>query len=348
MRLGKRVKFEGADIDHLTVILRVVYEVVSGEHYMSVHALNFRRKSMVATAGVVALAGFALAGVTSAPASRAASQAQSVASQTIPDYEYDVVSVKPTDPGLMYVGNQIPLGIVYSADGFDAKSMRLWGLIINAYGVQRLKVVGAPPWWDTERFNIIAKVDAATADAIKKLPPDQLKLVRQRMLQKILVERFGLTFHREMKELPCYFLTIGKTGSKLQEHSPDHAGPNDLLDFEGNRAANRFAIMGDELVGQTVSMVNFTAQLAEYLDSPIVDKTGLTGSYDFRFKYFVDYESYSPPAGAGASGQPVIVQIDTNRPIIEAIQKNLGLKLESGKGPVEVMVIDHVDRPSGN
>jgi uncharacterized protein (TIGR03435 family) len=275
-------------------------------------------------------------------------QSQSAASDKIPDYEYDVVSVKPTEPGLTYTGNQIPLGIVYSADGFDAKSMRLWGLIINAYGLQRLRVVGAPAWWDTERFNIIAKADPETADAMQKLPQEQLKLVRQRMLQKILEDRFGLKIHHEMKDMPVFFMTIGKNGSKLQEYSPDHASPNDVTDFEGNRAANRFTMQGDELVGQSVTMANFTAQLSEYMESPIVDKTGLTGTYDFRFKYFLDLSSYAPSPGGNASGQPNLIIIDIKPPLIEAIQKNLGLKLESGKGPVEITVVDHSERPSGN
>jgi uncharacterized protein (TIGR03435 family) len=275
-------------------------------------------------------------------------QSQNPASEKTPDYEYEVVSIKPTSPDLMQAGNRIPIGIVYSADGFDAKGMRLWGLLVNAYGVQRLKVVDAPKWWDTERFNIIAKVDPATADALQKLLPDKLKLARQLMLQKILAERFNLAFHHDTKELSVYFLTIAKSGSKLQESQPGQAKPNDMADFEGNKASDRFLIQGDELVGQSVSMVNFCAQLAEYLTTPIVDKTGLTGRYDFRFKFFPDYSAPAPPPMAGDSGQPTFVTIDFSRPIIEAIQKNLGLKLESAKGPVDVIVIDHVGRPSEN
>lgn len=280
-------------------------------------------------------------------AARAQAVSQSVASDKIPDYEYDVVSIKPTEPGPMYAAKQIPLGIVYSADGFDAKSMRLWGLIINAYGVQQLRVLGAPEWWNTERFNLLAKVDPETADALQKLPPDQLKLVRQRMLQKILTDRFGLKFHHETKEMPAFFMTIAKGGSKLQEYSPSHANPNDVTDFEGNRAANRFVMQGDELIGQSVTMANFVAQLSLNLDTPIVDKTGLTGAYDFRFKYFLDLNAYAQPPG-GANGGMVTVRIDTTGPVIDAIQKNLGLKLEQGKGPVDVIVIDHSERPSGN
>jgi uncharacterized protein (TIGR03435 family) len=314
---------------------------------MPADELSDRRNGATIPFIVAALMLLAPACAVGAPASSAQSQTQSAGAQKTPDYEYDIVSIKPTDPDYEQVGNKIPIGIVYSLDGFDAKSMRVWGLIINAYGVQTLSVVGAPKWWDTERFNIMAKVDPATADAMQKLPPDQLKLVRQRMLQKILTERFGLTFHHETKDMPCYVMTIAKGGSKLQEYSPDHAKPNDLQDFEGNRAENRFTMNGDELVGQAVSMANFIAQLSLYLESPIVDKTGLSGTYDFRFKYFIDLPAM-PPSGPGGNGQPVIVQVDFKAPIIEAIQKNLGLKLESGKGPVEVTVIDHVERPSGN
>jgi uncharacterized protein (TIGR03435 family) len=303
---------------------------------------------------ILSVAGVALAGAGFTPPllhaarAQAPQQSQSAVAEKIPDYEYDVVSIKPTDPSVNQTGNRIPIGIVYSADGFDAKGMRLWGLIINAYSVQQMRVFSAPEWWNNERFNILAKVDPATADAMQKLPPDQLKLVRQRMLQKILTERFALTFHHETREMPAFFLTIAKGGSKLKESSADHASPNDVTDFEGNRATNRFVIQGDELIGQSVTMNNFIAQLSLNLDTPIVDKTGLTGTYDFRFKYFIDTSSMTPPSGTGGNGPPVIVQVDFNGPIIDAIQKNLGLKLEQGKGPVDVIVIDHSERPSGN
>jgi uncharacterized protein (TIGR03435 family) len=315
---------------------------------MAANKLNSKPKAQFALTGGVLIALLALMCVVTVPASRAQSPSQNVSSpQKTADYEYDIVSIKPTDPDYDQTGNKIPIGIVYSADGFDAKSMRMWGLIINAFGVQTLSVVGAPKWWDTERFNIVAKTDGATADAMQKLPVEQLKLVRQRMLQKILTERFGLTFHHETKDMPCYVMTIGKGGSKLQQYSPDHAKPNDLQDFEGNRAANRFIIIGDELIGQSVTIGNFIAQLSLSLESPIVDKTGLTGAYDFRFKYFIDFLAM-PPSGPGNGGQPAIVRVDTKTPIIEAIQKNLGLKLESVKGPVELTVIDHSARPSEN
>jgi uncharacterized protein (TIGR03435 family) len=308
---------------------------------------GIRRMLIFSAAGLALVAGGWKTPLLHAARAQNPQQSQSVASDKIPDYEYDVVSVKPTDPSLNQTGTRIPLGIVYSADGFDAKSMRLWGLIVNAYGVQQLRVLGAPEWWNTERFNLLAKVDAETADALQKLPPEQLKVVRQRMLQKILTERFALTFHHETKEMPAFFMTIAKGGSKLKEYSPDQANPNDVTDFEGNRATNRFLVQGDELIGQSVTMANFIGQLSLNLDTPIVDKTGLTGTYDFRFKFFVDYSAYAAPPG-GTNGQPVVVRIDTNGPIIDAIQKNLGLKLEQGKGPVDVIVIDHAERPSGN
>jgi uncharacterized protein (TIGR03435 family) len=308
---------------------------------------GIRRMLILSAAAVTFVASGWKTSLLHAARAQAAPQSQSAASDKLPDYEYDVVSVKPTDPDVNQTGTRIPIGIVYSADGFDAKGMRLWGLIINAYGVQQMRVLGAPEWWNTERFNLLAKVDPETADALQKLPPDQLKLVRQRMLQKILTDRFGLTFHHETKQMPAYFMTVAKGGSKLQEYSPSHATPNDVADFEGNRAANRFVLQGDELIGQSVTMANFIGQLSLYLDGPIVDKTGLTGAYDFRFKYFLDTSSLTSPA-AGGNGQTVTVQIDFKGPLIDAIQKNLGLKLEQGKGPVDVIVIDHSERPSGN
>jgi uncharacterized protein (TIGR03435 family) len=267
----------------------------------------------------------------------------------LPDFDYDVVSIKPTDPDTLQTGNRIQLGIVYSADGFDAKNMRLWGLLVNAYGISQTQVTGAPDWSDNARFNISAKVDGETAEALQKLPPDQLKLVRDRMLQKLLADRFQLKFHRDTKEMEAYFLTIAKGGPKLQEHTSNQAGAKDLLDFEGNRATNRTTITADgNFVGQAVTMTRLAADLSLYLQKPVIDQTGLTGSYDFTAKLDLDYGPAMPsPTGAGGV-QMAAAPIQISTLLAEALQKYVGLKVEHGKGPVDMIVIDRVEKPSDN
>jgi uncharacterized protein (TIGR03435 family) len=272
---------------------------------------------------------------------------QQAQAANLPDLDYDVVSIKPTDPDTLQTGNRIQLGIVYSADGFDAKNVRLWGLLLYAYGYQQSQVTGAPDWWDDARFNISAKVDGETAEALQKLPPDQLKLVRDRMLQKLLADRFQLKFHHDTKEMEAYFLSIAKGGPKLQEHKSDQAGAKDLLDFEGNRAANRTTMTSDgNFVGQAVTMTRLAADLANILRTPVVDRTGLTGVYDFTAKLNLEYGPPMPTAAGGVQTPAPPVQIGSL--ITEALQKDAGLKVEHGKGPVDIIVIDHVEKPSDN
>ena len=167
--------------------------------------------------------------------------------------------------------------------------MRLWGLIINAYGVQILSVYSARQSGGTRSDLTSWRRLTAQPRKHAKTPAGTTETCTAADASENTDGAvWTLTFHHEMKDLPCYVMTIAKSGSKLQEYSPDHAKPNDLQDFEGNRAANRFTMNGDELVGQSVTMANFTAQLSLNLESPIVDKTGLTGTYDFRFKFFMD------------------------------------------------------------
>jgi uncharacterized protein (TIGR03435 family) len=224
-------------------------------------------------------------------------------------------------------------------------------LIRDAYDIQMVQISGAPKWFDSERYHIDAKMDGSVADALQRLNPHDQILARQKMLQAILADRFQLVVHRETRELPVYLLEVSKNGSKLQEARPDFVGPNDVDDFEGKRATDGvFITVGGQFTGQAVSMKNLASTLSTQLGRPVVDQTGLTGKYDFTFKYAPDRLPRPASPGDAASNQPVPAAPDpTGAPTLtKAIEDFLGLKLESGKGPVGIIVIDHVERPSGN
>src|SRR5580658_4777821 len=169
-----------------------------------------RRKRMLAGLLVAAVL-IALSLATTTP-SRAQSQPQNTAAPS-PPYEYEAARIKPSKGPAP--GGKI--GEWAAPDGFSAWFITPQQIISVAYGVERFQISGGPSWLPSERFDIEAKMDAATADALEKLSPDQRVLTQQQMLQALLADRFQLTVHRETKELTIYTLVIAKGGPKLQE-----------------------------------------------------------------------------------------------------------------------------------
>ena len=230
------------------------------------------------------------------------------------------------------------IGMRYTNDGLTAQNLSLMLLIPQAYGVGKDRITGAPDWLNSERYDIDAKVDGAAVEALKKLSPDELKTVRQHMLQALLADRFSLTLHRETKELAVYNLVIAKNGPKLQESKPEDKGKTS----DGSAASGKQAASGGPKSvsgggggggGRSISVGPGGGSSVSF-GGRVLDKTGLTGKYDYKLEY------------APEDSQP---DADSTGPsIFTALQEQLGLKLESGKGPVEIIVIDRVERPSGN
>jgi uncharacterized protein (TIGR03435 family) len=253
----------------------------------------------------------------------------------VPSYRFEVATIKPNNTGRSR-------GFMpgFTADGYRFDYVRLQTLIMQAYGIQSFQLSGGPAWLETETYNIEAKMDAATADALSKLPPDQLRLVRQQMLQSFLEERIGLKVHRETKEGSIYLLVVAKSGLKLRESKPvEGVGGTDAA---ANQSYAQLTQSG--IIAHAYSALRIARFLSSEVRRPVVDKTGLTGIYDFTLDWARDLAA-APPSneeGSDASADPGAVSLFT------AIQQPLGLKLAPGKGPVEVIVIDHADKPSGN
>jgi uncharacterized protein (TIGR03435 family) len=220
-------------------------------------------------------------------------------------------------------------------------------LIREAYGVQDYGLSGVQDWLNTERYDVEAKMEASVTDALKKLTPDQLELARQQMLQALLAERFNLKIHRETKEEPVYLLVIGKNGPKLLDSKPGdtHTFPGpDGGAVRGHIQIGRGNGGGQKAMAFSVSMKILEEWLSIELTRPVLDRTGLTGTYDFTLEWMPDTGPTPTPGAANADSLPGIPVAS----IFTAVQQQLGLKLEPGKGPIEVVVIDHVERPSGN
>jgi bla regulator protein BlaR1 len=304
--------------------------------------LDFSKKLMLSVAGLLAVATPVVIGALNATRSHAESQT----SNTSQSYEYEVASIKPNKSGTNMVR------LMYAPDGLTATNGTLQMFINAAYGVDDNQISGGPSWLKSDHYDMEAKMDSATADALHKLSEDQAKLERQRMLQALLADRFKLTIHRETRELPILALVVAKDGPKFQEAKPGDTYPNGVKGPDGHSGAGMMIGSREGLTAQGILIANFAAHLSRVLGRKVVDKTGLTGRYDFTLKWAPD-ERQAPMFKGTEGGQPGTTG-GTPAPelpgpsIYTAVQEQLGLKLASEKGPVDILIIDHVEKASEN
>jgi uncharacterized protein (TIGR03435 family) len=262
---------------------------------------------------------------------------------------FEAASVKPAQrmtPSLRIAGGQVT-GIA------TMKTLLRW-----AYDLRPYQISG-PAWIDTERYEIAAK-----------LPEGATKEQVPAMLQALLAERFGLVVHRETKELPVYALVVAKGGAKLKSSAAgeDGAGAPKLV-----RGANGYpeiapgsevprtyqVVLGGpdgllyKLWARRETMQQLADRLSSQLARAVVDRTGLAGGYDFSLSWTIEAaggvvpRTEPPPDEIEMYPSPVLK--DPGLSLFTAVQGQLGLKLEAGKGPVETLVIDKVERvPTGN
>jgi uncharacterized protein (TIGR03435 family) len=220
-------------------------------------------------------------------------------------------------------------------------------MIVQAYGVRPYQISGGPSWLTSDFYDVEAKMEPSVADALKTLGPDQLKLARQQMLQALLADRFALKAHTETKDGPVYFLVVGKNGFRMQDAKPDAAlqlaGP-DGGGLTGVIRLERGTGDGTKAIATSVNIPYLTRYFSQLLRRPVLDKTGLTGIYDFTLDFVPDAGQTPATTNADDNTLPP----DPGASIFTAVQQQLGLKLDPGRGPVETLVIDHVERPSGN
>ena len=239
--------------------------------------------------------------------------------QTTPEPAFEVATIKPSSPDAC-------CSRTFSRDGrrFATTNTNLRYLMQYAYNLQLQQITGGPAWLDQDRFDVVGVIDGTGR------PTDREWKVA---LQGLLKDRFQLQFHHGTVELPAYALVIAKGGPKLAkgDGGPDH---EQRMGFSGavGQTMNGWAI--------DANMSDFIGELQRIiLDRPVVDRTGLTGTYNFQLAF-----TREDPQTIGMSPLP-----DNAAPsLFTALQQQLGLKLESTKTPVDVLVIDHAERPSAN
>lgn len=235
---------------------------------------------------------------------------------------FEVASVKPSRPG----GSVGGIHPAHGGERYLASNAPLKMFITAAYRIKADQVVGGPGWIDSDLFDMEAKAEK----------PSRIEDLHT-MLKNLMAERFHLQFHYETKELPVYVLTVDKGGAKLTPHEAQSAG-DPSIDPSSEKPLHR------KLKMTSVTMDYFAYGLGTFMDRPVIDQTGIKGGYDFALAYTMDL----PPGvseGAMVNGAP----LDTSGPtIFEALRQQLGLRLESRKGPVQIIVIDQVEKPSEN
>jgi len=318
---------------------------------------GIRRARLLSAVGLMVVAAPVMFGLVSATPSAAHIQAQASTQQTqgaaaataaLPRYEYEVVSIKPNKSGSLIPGGR------QMDDGINVTNFPLQFLIQGAFGVSNDRIVGLPGWVSSDRFDINAKMNPEVADALKKLSADDRKEAQQHMLQALFADRCKLTFHRETKELPTYTLVLGKNGPKFKESKPGETPEGGIKVPDGKGGTGSITVGEKGAITFRGLPLNFIVQiLSMQLGRTVVDKTGLTGKYDFSWQFTPSASQVrafgGTPAEGGANGVSSGIPADPDgTDLFTAVQEQLGLKLESGKGPVEIIVIDHIEKPSDN
>jgi uncharacterized protein (TIGR03435 family) len=234
--------------------------------------------------------------------------------QTPARQAFEVASIKPSDPNAHGSSSNTDRRFV------TIKNWTLKRLVQRAYDVQDYQVTGGPNWLDDYHFDISAKVDEAEEELKGK--QGQIRLMA--MYQSLLAERFQLQFHRESKTLPIYNLVTAKSGFKLT-----------AVAATGSQSMSN---NGGLLTCKGVDMPAFAVFLSRTMERPVQDATGTPGVFDFKLEW-----QPQDPSGKAPSGiEPAAASIFT------ALQEQLGLKLEAAKGPVEIIVVEHAEKPTEN
>jgi uncharacterized protein (TIGR03435 family) len=234
---------------------------------------------------------------------------------------FDAVSIKPNKSGSGSTS-------VHTDDvRYRATNISLKSLIRDAYDLQSEdQVIGLPAWANSIGFDISAKIDAETLALMKAASKIEAGRMRNEMMKTVLADRFQLKVHPETKELPMYDLTLAKGGAKMKTADPAKEG--------GNMNSNN-----QTLTVTGIPMSSLCNYLSRRLHRQVTDKTGLSGRYDFVLRWSPDEAAGEAPAASGTEQLPSL---------FTALQEQLGLKLDSTKGPVDTIVVDKVEMPSEN
>jgi uncharacterized protein (TIGR03435 family) len=282
----------------------------------------------------------AVAALSQAATAQNVAQAPNPAASYVPTLTFDVASIRESKPdpnaGFFMVGG----GFTGQSSMLRLSNFDLRNLLNLAYAGEFDEVSGFPPQFDRTLFNIEAKSDSAADTRLATLNKDQARTEQQHMVQALLANRFNLKVHIETQQGKDYDLLLIKKG-RLKETDGALPSPEELKAWGDHPVPPLYqkgsSKTGFEYIAHAASMGDISQMLAIQFGHPVVDKTGLTGRYDFDLKY---YETRIRDRRDD----------DTNPwpPLDTAIEDQLGLRLQASTGPVRVLVIDHIETPSDN
>jgi uncharacterized protein (TIGR03435 family) len=239
------------------------------------------------------------------------------------DPSFEVATIKPSPP------NRPGKNVGFRGGLYTTRNTNVNDLIALAYGLHAKQIVGGPDWFGADLYDIEGKPDAEGRPNDKQI---------KTMLQKLLAERFKLTFHHDKRELSVYVISVAGGGPKITKSTSDR---NDGSSFAFRR-------LGD-LIVTNMTMHDFAIWMqAGVMDRPLVDQTELPGRYDFQLKWTPDESQFVQFRGTGRVVPPPTDDPNAPPSLYTAIQEQLGLKMGPAKFPDDVIVIDHVEKPSEN
>jgi len=239
------------------------------------------------------------------------------------DPAFDVATIKPNDSGETRMQQ-----LTANGRNFTARNVSLGDLMSFAYKVQTKQIVGAPDWLDRDRYDI-----AGVADTEGQPNQEQGRV----MVRKLLADRFKLTIHHEKRDMSAFVLSVGKNGQKLTPNESHGPGPG--MGFRPGAGGLTLTVRN----GTVADLASLLQALV--LDRPVADQTGIAGNFDINVTFTPDDSQF------GGHPPPLPAKTDATESapsLFEAIDKQVGLKLELQKTAVDVIAIDHVEKPSAN
>ena len=299
--------------------------------------LDFRRKLLLGAALLGALAMPVVFGVMQTPQSRAAARGQEAGAAST-GTPWELTSFRPTTVPAEKSGGQKKVFIRFAPDGLSGVNLTAHMLIQQAYGVHDNQIIGAPDWVNTDGYDFEAKGKVTMPSGAKPLIGDDS--AKMEMFQTLLGDKFKLAFHRETRPLPVYELVLDPGGSKLADAKPGDPFGIAIRDPQGNKMPRAFRVQNGEMTGQAMQTSDLAEALSQRLATSVLDNTGLKGKYDFKLTWTPDRSGLPSDApgwreNVGAS-------------LLDSLREQLGLQLKEEMTPMEVLVIDHIEKPVAN
>lgn len=247
---------------------------------------------------------------------------------------FEVVSIKPNNSASDQVDLARPKG-----NRLVATNVSLRMLVMRAFKVKEFELSGGPGWTNSSRFDVSATTGR----------PGITEPEFKTMLQALLADRFKLRTHRETRPMSIYLLTPIDGGPKLANPTGSCVEPQNLTPDTPGVICGGFLMNNDQLEGRRISMEQFAAALSNFLGRPVIDRTDYKGAFDLHLEFTFAGIAPLNGGGFGTPTLPASASDDDSKPtIFTAIEKQMGLKLESQKGTGEVLVIDHAEKPDAN